>query len=294
MRRLVSLFLILLFIAAGSMILLVQTGASNQRALSETDMFMPLPPDEDGSAYFYFTNRTRRATTLTARITQKNFPNGPTDPNWFVQFCFSNVCYLDQGESLIRLQPNQREEMHIMVLPMEGAKIGEKASIVMEVWPSSDPNMKETFTVYVTVVEKTILRMVIDSNQVRVAKDSGTQNVTLDAAPFIVSGRTMVPLRFIGEQLGAEIGWDNNERRVTYTLGDMRLFFWVDQRRARINLGPRYNREVALDVAPIIRQSRTFVPVRYVSEFLGAEIGWDNATRTVTVDFPKIVKSEIG
>ncbi len=294
MRRVITLVLILSFIVAGGMSLFAQLGVSSQRALSETDMFMPLPPDEDGSAYFYFTNRTRRATTLSARITEKNFPGGPSDPNWFVQFCFSNVCYLDEGESLVRLQPNQREEMHIMVLPMAGAKIGEKASISMDVWPTSDPNMKETFTVYVAVVEKTELKMVIDSNQVGVKTEAGSQNVTLDVSPFIVAGRTMVPLRFIGEQLGAEIGWDNNQRRVTYTLGHMDLYFWVDQRRAQINLGPRFKREVALDVAPIIREARTFVPVRYVSEFLGAEIGWDNATRTVTVDFPRIVKSELG
>ncbi len=286
MKRLISIFLIAFFIITGTVINFGQIGHTNQSASSETDIFLPVSPGVAGSAYFYFTNKARRVSTLSARIIEKKFPKGPTDPDWFTQFCYSNICFLDEGESPDRIQPGRNEEMHITMHPMDTAKLGDKAKVAIEIWPTIDNKLKEIVTVYSVVVEKKIVKMQIDSKQASITTSKETKNVPLDVPPFITSGRTMVPLRFIGEALGSEIGWDNAERRVTYSLGDMNLFFWIDRPQARINIGPKYTRNVSLDVSPVIVQSRTFVPVRYVSEFLGAKVSWEASSRTVTVDFP--------
>jgi hypothetical protein len=285
MRKLLSFFLVSLLIIS-SALLGYTDGLSNQSAASETDMFLPVTPGIAGSAYFYFSNSSRRVSTLSAKITEKNFPKGPTDPDWFTQFCYSNICFLDEGESRNRIQPGRNEEMHITMHPMDDAKIGSKAKVSIEVWPTSDTKLKETISVYSVVVEKKLIKMQINSKQASIAGNKDSKNVPLDVPPFITSGRTMVPLRFIGEALNANVDWEPATRRVSYILGDMTLYFWVDKKEARINIGPKYTKTIPLDVAPVIVQSRTFVPVRYVSEFLGAKVGWEASSQTVTVDFP--------
>lgn len=97
----------------------------------------------------------------------------------------------------------------------------------------------------------------------------------------------MVPLRFIGEALSAKIDWDNAARKVTYQLGDLSAYFWIDKKEAMVKIGSTYQRTIPMDAAPVIKNGRTLVPVRYVGEILGAEVGWEASTRTVSIVFPK-------
>jgi hypothetical protein len=285
MRKLLSLFVVSLLLVSAGLLNSTQ-GLSNQSAASESDIFLPVTPGVAGSAYFYFTNKTRRVSTLFAKIVEKKFPKGKDDPDWFTQFCYSNVCFLDEGESPLRIQPDRSEEMHITMFPYDSAKLGDTAKVSIEIWPTSDTKLKATVTAWSVVVEKKLVKMQINSKQASVAGSKETKNVPLDVPPFITSGRTMVPLRFIGEALNAKIDWEPSSRRVSYELGDMKLYFWVDKKEAKINIGPKYTKTIPLDVAPVIVQGRTFVPVRYVSEFLGAKVGWEASSQTVSVDFP--------
>jgi hypothetical protein len=99
--------------------------------------------------------------------------------------------------------------------------------------------------------------------------------VTLDDAPFIQDGRTMVPFRFIGEALGAEVDWDNVERTAYFARGDVFI---------AISVGvPVYDNDGVYRGTPVIVGSRTFVPVGFVAAEMGAEFSWDGAARTVTI-----------
>lgn len=104
------------------------------------------------------------------------------------------------------------------------------------------------------------------------------QVYTLDVAPFIEKGRTMVPLRFIGEQLGAQIAWEGSEQRVTYTKGSTVIQLWVGRTVALVN-----GQSVTLDVAPLIVNSRTVVPLRFVATQLGAHTDWNGDTQEITI-----------
>lgn len=107
----------------------------------------------------------------------------------------------------------------------------------------------------------------------------GNEARTLPVAPYIAGGgHTMLPFRFIGEALGAEIGWDGSTRTVSYTLGDKVLKLQIDSKTATVN-----GREVPLDVAPTLKDNHTVVPVRVVSECLGATVKWSQETQTVTI-----------
>lgn len=110
-----------------------------------------------------------------------------------------------------------------------------------------------------------------------VAQVDGVETA-LDVPANIVGGRTLVPLRFISESLGATVGWDGMERKVSIGLGSRSLEIWIDKVEARVN-----GKSQTLDVPPIIQNDRTMVPIRFVTENLGLVVGWDNRNRAVYV-----------
>jgi hypothetical protein len=116
----------------------------------------------------------------------------------------------------------------------------------------------------------------------------GDTTVTLDAAPFIdkASGRTMVPMRFIGEAFGATVTWDAPTRRVfVETKGSLNhkpllMVMTIGSTKATAN-----GKATTLDVAPAIVAGRTFVPLRVISETLGATVTWHADTRAVSIEY---------
>lgn len=92
-----------------------------------------------------------------------------------------------------------------------------------------------------------------------------------DVAPVIVDNRTMVPIRVITELLGGTADWNEATKEVTLT---------IDGKEIKMTVG------VVLEkygVAPVIINGRTYVPIRFVADELGAETSWDEATNTVTI-----------
>lgn len=115
-----------------------------------------------------------------------------------------------------------------------------------------------------------------------VAKDYEGNSFTLQAPAQIVKGSTYVPMRFIGDQLGATVNWDSKEKKVTYILMSNTVEIWIGNRTARIN-----GIEVQMPGPPVIVSSKTLVPLRFVGNALGAGISWDQATKTATVEYPQ-------
>lgn len=127
---------------------------------------------------------------------------------------------------------------------------------------------------------ETTIVLTLDQRAARV--DGST--VTLDTAPLLDAGtsRTFVPVRFIGETLGAYIGWNAEDQEVTYLTGDTRISLWIGREEAEVN-----GRAVPLDAAPYIdANNRTLVPVRFVSEQMGAVVDFDGASSTITIKAP--------
>jgi len=122
---------------------------------------------------------------------------------------------------------------------------------------------------------KTTIELQIDND---VAYINGNPK-KIDAKPYISNGHTFVPLRIIAEGFGAEVVWVPETKGINITLGDKVISMQVGSNKAIIN-----NKVVNLDAPPEIRQGRTFVPVRFVSEALGAEVNWNEKTRTVTIN----------
>ncbi|TDA67866.1 MAG: AMIN domain-containing protein [Clostridia bacterium] len=107
--------------------------------------------------------------------------------------------------------------------------------------------------------------------------------VEVDVNPYIdANGRTMVPVRFVAESLGAAVQWLETERQVTIAYTGRTIVLHIDDTRVRVD-----GRELALDTVPVIAGGRTMVPLRFVAETMGATVGWNEALRTVFVLTPE-------
>ncbi|GEL77649.1 stalk domain-containing protein [Tenuibacillus multivorans] len=99
-----------------------------------------------------------------------------------------------------------------------------------------------------------------------------------DQPAIIEDGRTLVPMRGIFESLGATVAWDQETRTVTGEKGEVSVQLTIGNTKALVN-----GDVVELSVPAKVANGRTLVPLRFISESLGATVGWDNSTRTVTI-----------
>ncbi len=104
------------------------------------------------------------------------------------------------------------------------------------------------------------------------------ESKALDAAPIIRNSRTMLPVRFVAENLGATVGWDDATKTVTIKRDATVIEIVIGSNVARVD-----GKDIALDSPAFIENSRTYLPVRVVAENLGAEVSWDDATKTATL-----------
>ncbi|HOI24635.1 MAG TPA: stalk domain-containing protein [Caldisericia bacterium] len=110
---------------------------------------------------------------------------------------------------------------------------------------------------------------------------------TLDVPPFITGGRTLVPFRFIGEQLNAKIDFTQNPatklvQDVIYELGSTKIVLTIGKKEASVN-----GKATPMDVPAQIVSGRTVVPIRFVTENLGCEIAWEGKEQIITITYPK-------
>jgi len=102
--------------------------------------------------------------------------------------------------------------------------------------------------------------------------------LTLAQSPFKVDGVTLVPMRDIFDALNATVNWEGSSQTITGGKDGTKITLKVGSKDADIN-----GSKVQLDSPAIIRNSTTFVPVRFVAEALDAEVKWNNATQSVHI-----------
>ncbi len=123
----------------------------------------------------------------------------------------------------------------------------------------------------------------IGSNTIKVTKGEESYEKTIDVAPYIVNGSTLIPLRGLLEEMGAEIEWEAAKEKVHITKGNLKLTLQIWNKLVYAD-DPRYGEiRYTLLNYPVINNSRTFIPVRFVSEQLGYNVAWDGATQTITI-----------
>lgn len=99
-----------------------------------------------------------------------------------------------------------------------------------------------------------------------------------EAAPVITEGRTLVPMRPILEALGAEVAWSPEANTAIGIWEDMELQFPVGNNFVLVE-----NTLMVLDVEIQLREGTTFIPLRFISEFLGYSLDWQQEINTITI-----------
>ncbi|MCL0067713.1 N-acetylmuramoyl-L-alanine amidase [Peptococcaceae bacterium] len=122
--------------------------------------------------------------------------------------------------------------------------------------------------------------------------------IKMSVAPFIQNNRTYIPVRYLANSLGVEdkdIYWDKNSKQVTLVLSAEKSD--IGTREVAILTVGKYeifstrHGVKSIDVAPIIRDGRTFLPARFVAEAFGYNASWDKEKKIVRVDKKELFKN---
>jgi hypothetical protein len=112
-------------------------------------------------------------------------------------------------------------------------------------------------------------------------KVNGVMVTFPDAKPYIDenNNRTMIPVRFVSEALETNVNWDQSTQTVLLDRrGEEFITLKVGEKKANVN-----GKVVTFDAAAVIKQNRTFVPLRFVSETFGAKVEWFPSERLVNI-----------
>lgn len=102
----------------------------------------------------------------------------------------------------------------------------------------------------------------------------------MDAKPFISNSRTLVPLRFIVEAIGGDVSWDGDNRVVTVNSHGKELILPIDSKKITVN-----GKEIAIDQAAIIKDDRTYVPIRFIAENLEMNVNYIHESREIEISY---------
>lgn len=114
-------------------------------------------------------------------------------------------------------------------------------------------------------------------------KVNGAEVKFPDAQPYIdpANKRTMIPIRFVSEELGSHVSWNQKTQVVSMMRAEnqtLSIFLKIGENQANVNGVVK-----KFDAKAVLKNNRTFVPLRFVSETLGAKVEWNEAERTVAI-----------
>ncbi len=144
-------------------------------------------------------------------------------------------------------------------------------------------NGKDTVEPHQILCQSTTIKMWVDKSEY-IVDDKSHQ---LDVPPQIYDGSTFVPLRALGDALDCKTEWYGEEKKVNYSYYNpckktsTVLQLWIDERYG-LNNDDNWD----IGKAPMIVDGRTLVPLRAISEALGADVEWDGDTKQITIMHP--------
>ena len=141
--------------------------------------------------------------------------------------------------------------------------------------------MKKIGSILLMVVIISMCTNISAHMEVKVTLD-GNEVCFPDAKPFVDErDRVLVPIRFVSEALGALVDWENESRTAVIKQGNDEIHYTVYQPMAYLN-----GEMMVMDTYGILKDCRTMVPIRFISELLGCTVIWNEKTSTVVITSP--------
>lgn len=143
-------------------------------------------------------------------------------------------------------------------------------------YSNADSIFYKTYENVINRFEKTQLSTAEIPDAIRVMLDD--TYLSFITAPVVEDGRTLVSVRFLFEEMGAEVSWDEIEYSCTIKLGDTSVTVWIDDKTAVVN-----GEEKELDVPARLINDKTMLPMRFISEQLGLDVEYDETANIAKV-----------
>ncbi len=129
--------------------------------------------------------------------------------------------------------------------------------------------------------------LTIGKKSILIEKGGEVTEKEIDVAPYIVGGTTLIPLRGLLEEMGAEISWNGEKSEVTIKAQNKEIVLQIWNKRVYVKDNRYGNIMYTLLTYPVIKDSRTFIPLRFVSEQLGYNVEWIGETQTIKITAPE-------
>lgn len=194
-----------------------------------------------------------------------------------IDFVFAG---LKETEGLQNIGIHAENESWNMNQPVQAEKINATQYLTEETTPKeflSTLDKKQSVLYDVLMNDFHMMRKEI---QFVIGDDTAIVNgepTPLEQAPYIKKGSTLVLIRFAAEGLEAKVAWNSKTRQVVIQDDQTKIVLKAGDKTAYVN-----GKRTVLSVPAEIKQGRVFVPVRFVSESLKANVAWDAKTKTIT------------
>ncbi len=197
-----------------------------------------------------------------------------------------NIISADELMHLV-IRPNADESQVISIVLKSKAIVYNinKSKVVFPQFTAKNTITLKEYVRNESALKETALGEALGVNRKRVVMTIGDNYATinnnykhLETAPYIEGEYTLVPVRFIGEALGAKIDWNDQNQTATYRQDDKIIILTIGSNIAYVNGEP-----VQMPTAPIIVNEKTMVPLRFVSEQFGAQVDWDDYLNEITI-----------
>jgi len=182
---------------------------------------------------------------------------------------------------LLKVSPTSFTSNEQVVTVTVDTTTAELGSNICYIYLSSDVEDLSVLVTLKVVTSKTPINIKLTIGERSALVDK--KIISLEVAPIIKSGRTVVPLRFIGEAFGADINWDGKVQKITISINvkmDERFVeLWIGKKQAFVKKGGKSS-FLNLDVAPFIVQGRTLVPLRFIADAFNSKITYTKDPKT--------------
>lgn len=122
-----------------------------------------------------------------------------------------------------------------------------------------------------------------DESKINVLIDNKV--ILFDVDPIVIEGRTMVPFRKIFEIFEFKVDWAASTSTVLANKGSQTIVLQINNKKSFVN-----NKQLIMDVPAQLINGRTMVPLRFISENIGATVNWIEETRTVNITSTSIIE----
>jgi len=166
---------------------------------------------------------------------------------------------LEKGKNIINIKANDNaKNTTVIILEINFEVQKENQAIIIELWIGK-----------------------------KIAKVDGN-TIILDIEPLIYNGRTIVPIRFIAEAFNAIVLYNPQDQKISISVGTTNVSLWIDKTEAYIETkknGEIKSRIISLEIPPMLKNSRTLVPLRFISEAFGAILDWNSLEQKITISY---------